>query len=431
MNIETYGWTQQQHIVIAVSTGIDSMCLLHQLLHDYASTYQQLTCLHVNHGLRTASSQEEAFLTQYCNAHHINLYTTHLDLSSIVDKGNSIQNEARQQRYQWFDEMMTTLNADVLLTAHHLDDQIETIMYHLFTGKSTRHKLGIAELSTRQHYQIFRPLIHTSKADIKKYQQQFEVPYFEDDSNKDNKYVRNDIRNRIIPIINQNIQLDTAHLLKLKRWHDQAVDDLKDQALNYLNQHTEHHFNKQYCVLSRSHFNNLNYNLKVMVFDQLLSKLQSSIRINEKTYYEWFSQFLSSKTQFIINITDKWIIQIVYDKLVIMAKNDNSAFQDTFIIDSPGSYSFNHYLISIHKDIPQQCLPMVVRTRQTGDKFKLNGRVGHKKVNRLLIDHKVAMMERQQLPIITDSTNEIVAIGQLFTQDKLKQWLTIKKDGDE
>lgn len=64
-------------------------------------------------------------------------------MSHSLDRNNSIQNEARIKRYEWFDEMMNVLEADVLLTAHHLDDQLETIMYRIFNGKSTRNKLDL------------------------------------------------------------------------------------------------------------------------------------------------------------------------------------------------------------------------------------------------------------------------------------------------
>lgn len=84
-------------------------------------------------------------------------------MSHSLDRNNSIQNEARIKRYEWFDEMMNVLEADVLLTAHHLDDQLETIMYRIFNGKSTRNKLGFDELSKRKGYQIYRPLLAVSK----------------------------------------------------------------------------------------------------------------------------------------------------------------------------------------------------------------------------------------------------------------------------
>ena len=146
----------------------------------------------------------------------IKLYVKHLDLSKIVDKGNSIQNEARRLRYQWFGEVIRDLNADVLLTAHHLDDQLETILYRVLSGRSTRSSLGMSDISNYEDYLVCRPLLNIYKKDIINYQEKYQVPYFEDSSNQDTKYVRNDIRQRIIPSIDNNPFLDSHHLLKLK-----------------------------------------------------------------------------------------------------------------------------------------------------------------------------------------------------------------------
>ncbi len=103
MQLNSNGWHVDDHIVVAVSTGIDSMCLLYQLLNDYKDSYRKLTCLHVNHGVRSASIEEARFLEAYCERHHIDLHIKKLDLSHSLDRNNSIQNEARIKRYEWFD----------------------------------------------------------------------------------------------------------------------------------------------------------------------------------------------------------------------------------------------------------------------------------------------------------------------------------------
>ena len=131
MEVNTTEWDDNSHIVLAVSTGIDSMVLLHLLSTTLKAGYRKLTCLHVNHGLRHASNEEEQFIQQYCRDLNIPLHTKTLNLSHIVDEGKSIENEARLLRYDWFDTQMKSLGGDVLLTAHHQDDQIETIFIDL------------------------------------------------------------------------------------------------------------------------------------------------------------------------------------------------------------------------------------------------------------------------------------------------------------
>ncbi|EHJ08348.1 tRNA lysidine(34) synthetase TilS [Staphylococcus simiae] len=432
MKINTQYWQPNHHIVIAVSTGIDSMCLLHDLLHHYQHSYHKITCLHVNHGLREQSSEEEQFLKKYCEGHNIDCFIKHLNLTYLTEENKSIQNEARQQRYEWFDQMMKYLNADILLTAHHQDDQLETIMYRLYSGKSTRNRLGIPEITSREHYKIVRPLLNSTKKMIQHYQKQYGVTFFEDQSNGNNKYIRNDIRNRIIPAINQNSQLQTEQLLKLKIWHDMQFERLQQDAIRYIedNVHMDHH--QSMIEIPRVAFNSLEFYIKVAIFDQLLSDINLEASISEKTYEDWFNQFESSQAQFNINITEKWIIQISYGKLIIMAKNKYPHYDKELLIQQPGLYHFNNYVVEINVGLPQYLYPIVVRTRQNGDKFQLNGQYNHKKVSRLLIDMKVNQTVRDQLPILISSDGTIIAVGDLYIMNDLTQWISIsEKDGDE
>ena len=428
MKLNTQGWNNDAHIIVAVSTGIDSMTLLHSLLNQYRDTYKTLTCVHVNHGLRAQSVEEEIFLNEYCQKNQIKLYVKHLDLSKIVDKGNSIQNEARRLRYQWFGEVIRDLNADVLLTAHHLDDQLETILYRVLSGRSTRSSLGMSDISNYEDYLVCRPLLNIYKKDIINYQEKYQVPYFEDSSNQDTKYVRNDIRQRIIPSIDNNPFLDSHHLLKLKEWHDNELQLLKEHARYFVAHFVSKNDSATGYTFSREAFNRLNPNVKTTVMDQLLEDIVTHSTISQKTYDEWFQQIQNEKSQFHIDITDKWIIQIAYDTLIIMAKlEDNIYIKQNIMIDRPGLYQFNDYDICIKEHLPQTSYPLKVRARRNGDMFKLNGRNGHKKVSRLFIDQKIPAIEREQMPIVLTHLNEIVAIGELYVHEQFKDLITIKK----
>ncbi|RIM69828.1 tRNA lysidine(34) synthetase TilS [Staphylococcus arlettae] len=427
MELNTESWSTADHIVLAVSTGIDSMVLLHALTTTFADSYKQLTCLHVNHDIREASTDEMHFIQRYCEQHHINLFTTTLDLSTLMAQGKSIEHEARTLRYSWFDAQMHQLGADVLLTAHHQDDQIETIFYRLMTGKSTRSGLGMASVSYRNGYKIARPLLEVTKADIKAVQKKYEIPFFEDVTNHDNKYVRNDIRNRILPTIEENTHLSTQHLLKLKTWHDEQREILHKQARSFVAEHGNYSTTK--LTLAREPFNNLQYSLKVSVLDNVLNDMDALFGFAEKTYIEWFRQLASSVAQATLFSTDKWIIHIAYDKFIIMAK-DNQILR-TMQISQEGHYRFGHYQIHIHETLPSEEYPLKIRTRKPGDRYQLSGKQGHKKVNRLFIDRKVVDAERDQTPIVINAQNEIIAVGTLYKAEYIQNSILIKFMGDE
>ncbi|EGQ3342599.1 tRNA lysidine(34) synthetase TilS [Staphylococcus pseudintermedius] len=421
-------WKATDHIVVAVSTGIDSMVLLHQLLYDETLTYRQLTCLHVHHGLREASEQEATFIQHYCEQHDIPFYMKRLDLSDVVAEGRSIQNDAREMRYQWFDTMMHQLDADGLLTAHHEDDQVETIFYRLFTGKSTRSSLGMSTIEARNGYRLYRPLLNTSKHVIRAYQQQHDVPYFEDTSNASNTYVRNDIRNRILPQIDENAQLKSQQLLKLKAWYDEAFMLMQHEVDNFIERFVT--TNAHSFTVSRYAFNALTYHVKILTLDTLLHQFEDTVTISERAYADWLQKLAGPVAQTQLMHTNQWHADIVYDKLVIMAPMQKSLDTYTIQVTEAGTYRFGCYEVQITDmtDLPGSKL--CIRSRQPGDRIaRHDGH--HKKVSRLMIDAKVPAYLRAQIPIIETTHGDILAVGTLYIQQHYQGVIKIQFMGDD
>ncbi|EHV5263735.1 tRNA lysidine(34) synthetase TilS [Staphylococcus pseudintermedius] len=421
-------WKATDHIVVAVSTGIDSMVLLHQLLYDETLTYRQLTCLHVHHGLREASEQEATFIQHYCEQHDIPFYMKRLDLSDVVAEGRSIQNDAREMRYQWFDTMMHQLDADGLLTAHHEDDQVETIFYRLFTGKSTRSSLGMSTIEARNGYRLYRPLLNTSKHVIRAYQQQHDVPYFEDTSNASNTYVRNDIRNRILPQIDENAQLKSQQLLKLKAWYDEVFMLMQHEVDNFIERFVT--TNAHSFTVSRYAFNALTYHVKILTLDTLLHQFEDTVTISERAYADWLQKLAGPVAQTQLMHTNQWHADIVYDKLVIMAPMQKSLDTYTIQVTEAGTYRFGCYDVQITDmtDLPGSKL--CIRSRQPGDRIaRHDGH--HKKVSRLMIDAKVPAYLRAQIPIIETTHGDILAVGTLYIQQHYQGVIKIQFMGDD
>ncbi|EGQ1669165.1 tRNA lysidine(34) synthetase TilS [Staphylococcus pseudintermedius] len=421
-------WKATDHIVVAVSTGIDSMVLLHQLLYDETLTYRQLTCLHVHHGLREASEQEATFIQHYCEQHDIPFYMKRLDLSDVVAEGRSIQNDAREMRYQWFDTMMHQLDADGLLTAHHEDDQVETVFYRLFTGKSTRSSLGMSTIEARNGYRLYRPLLNTSKHVIRAYQQQHDVPYFEDTSNASNTYVRNDIRNRILPQIDENAQLKSQQLLKLKAWYDEAFMLMQHEVDNFIERFVT--TNAHSFTVSRYAFNALTYHVKILTLDTLLHQFEDTVTISERAYADWLQKLAGPVAQTQLMHTNQWHADIVYDKLVIMAPMQKSLDTYTIQVTEAGTYRFGCYDVQITDmtDLPGSKL--CIRSRQPGDRIaRHDGH--HKKVSRLMIDAKVPAYLRAQIPIIETTHGDILVVGTLYIQQHYQGVIKIQFMGDD
>ena len=164
-------------VVVACSTGVDSMVLLDLVLK--ALPISQIIVCHVNHKIREASEAEQKFITKYSINHGLKLFVKQL----IQYKGASYENWARNERYTFFNETAITQNATYILTAHQADDQFETILMRMLKGGNLKSYSGISELSKNGNIYIYRPLLTVSKEQIYEYARNNHITYYEDETN--------------------------------------------------------------------------------------------------------------------------------------------------------------------------------------------------------------------------------------------------------
>ena len=187
-------------IGVAVSGGKDSMALLHYLSALQLDMDFEVVAIHVDHSLRPASAQDALFVLNYCKKNHIRAYKFKIDVKSLAEKsGNSIETEAREARYGVFESLIRKGIVDKVALAHHAEDQAETILLHLFRGSGLSGARGM-EIKKKDIY--IRPMLQTRKSEIIRYIDDYEIPFVEDETNSEDIYQRNFIRNKILPLIN-------------------------------------------------------------------------------------------------------------------------------------------------------------------------------------------------------------------------------------
>ena len=178
-----------QRVLVAVSGGVDSMVLL-DLLREYSDL---VAVAHCNFQLRGQdSAQDEQLVESYCKRHQL---TCHIKRFDMKLPKQSTQMAARTLRYNWFEELCLSNNYDVILTAHHADDNIETLLINVIRGTGIEGLTGIPE----QNGRILRPLLPFHKSEIIAYAQAHKIPWREDRSNQSDDYQRNAIRHHVIP----------------------------------------------------------------------------------------------------------------------------------------------------------------------------------------------------------------------------------------
>ena len=188
-------------IGVAVSGGEDSMALLHYLKDIAYDLDAEIVAIHVDHCIRENSSDDADFVVSHCKENGIRVYKFRVDAVKIAnDKGISIEMGAREARYGVFDALIQKGVVTKIALAHHRSDQAETILMHLFRGSGLA---GMKGMEAMRDGVYIRPMLNTEKQAIKQYIFSNDIPYVEDETNKDDTYQRNFIRNRIIPQISK------------------------------------------------------------------------------------------------------------------------------------------------------------------------------------------------------------------------------------
>ena len=408
-------WKQDETIALAISGGMDSMVLYHVLRTTQTYASGQLILLHVNHGQRTASIEEAEYIMKMAQHYgHICEMTT-LDIPSDAFS----QERAREARYQFFDTMMKRHGATILLTAHHLDDQYETILHSLLSGRHLPGAMGIPAERDMETYRVVRPLIGVSREDIAAYARHHGIVHFEDETNSRTDYTRNYIRHRLMPPIKESVNLQESHLIRLRDDMADIDEILKAKAEAFLEGRSK--------TLPRHAFNAEKHIIRLYIMQTWLKAGGVELR---RRYIEEIMAVIASDTANASFEAGKARIVISYDHITRKQGKDENV--GILRIERDGSYAFNGYRITTRLAADQY--PLTVRTKKAGDRMKIPG-TGTKKLSRIFIDGKIPREEREKLPVILDSDHQIIALGEIYNimgnKEKNSRLLIEKEFTDE
>jgi len=185
-------------VIVAVSGGIDSMVLLDLLCGPCSSWSLDLTIAHVNHKLRgSESNADEEMVRAAAESYGVPCEV----VRKRPPREKNTQSAAREIRLRFFKEVAGKYGAGAVATAHHLDDQAETVMFHILRGSGLRGLAGMRSVSETGSVRLIRPLLPFSRSEIEKYAKHRKIAFREDSTNAGTKYSRNFIRHRILPLL--------------------------------------------------------------------------------------------------------------------------------------------------------------------------------------------------------------------------------------
>ncbi|MCK9195889.1 MAG: tRNA lysidine(34) synthetase TilS [Syntrophales bacterium] len=186
-------------VLVAVSGGPDSVALL-AILHKLAPELGvSLVVAHLNHGLRPEADDEEQFVRELCLSMELQMESARADILELSrSQGKSVEDMAREVRYSFLDQAADRVNADRIALGHHLHDQAETVLMNLLRGSGPEGLKGMTPIRDRCY---IRPLLHTSRSEIREFLAGESLSFAVDHSNEDPKYLRNRIRHQLLPLL--------------------------------------------------------------------------------------------------------------------------------------------------------------------------------------------------------------------------------------
>ncbi len=187
-------------VLCAVSGGRDSMALLHVISVLAEEEGFRVAAAHFNHRLRPTANRDEEFVRSWCGERGISLEAGSGDVGAYSrETGSGIEDAARQLRYRFLEAAADKLGAAYIATAHHREDNAETVLLHLLRGAGPQGLGGIAPVRGR----IVRPLLEVGREEINEYIARNGIPYVEDESNRDTRFTRNRLRLEVLPLLEE------------------------------------------------------------------------------------------------------------------------------------------------------------------------------------------------------------------------------------
>lgn len=430
-------------ILVACSGGVDSMSLLH-FLYTFRNQLQiEIAAAHVDHMLRGQQSAEDGQLVEaYCKANEIPFFGCSIPIPEIYSKqGGNVQAICRVGRYAYFSDILLQEGYNKLATAHHADDQLETIIMQIAKGQAP---LGMPKQRNVPNGALIRPLLAVQKRTIATYVQAEEIAYREDPSNASDKYLRNRIRQQIVPLLvaeNNRAALNAVQLAGKLRENEDCLQALAEQ---WIEENLTYSVNGL-PIIPFSQFLTMHVALQRRVFLLLLNYIYKernpSVDYSSSLVEQLVQHASSTAGHITIDLPDGYQFRREYDQLLFVKSEARSVhleekalpkgtivdWNETIQLYWTDAHAVNEELMReadevMYFHLEDNSLPLYVRQRKDGDRIQLPGMLHPKKVSRILIDDKIPMSKRNMLPVVTTRQGHICALpgvryGEAFSKN--------------
>lgn len=410
-NIE---YIKNKTLAVAYSGGIDSQVLLNIAYRLKDELSFNLIIIHVNYNLRGEdSTNDELFARDMAKKYNIEIYVKEIAPNSY--NGKNIQLEARNDRYNFFEELHNKKIYDYLLIAHNKDDLAETIIYRMIKGAGTN---VYKSLRDKKGY-ILRPILNFYRKDIEEYAKNNNLEHREDVSNKKNYYSRNKIRNLIIPMLEEINTNAKNNIIRFSKRSYEETYILRKKV----NKLYKKNISEKNTKLNIEKIKNTNELFIKKIIIKFLAK--NNIEITEKRVSEILKLIKSDKPNIRLRLDNFYLIK-EYNFIKTIEKQNEKKLDDiktnNFIkIEKDGVYNFLNKKTEIktvlNKDINYKNniyikadYPLIIRNKKESDFINAYPNGNKKYLRKIFIDLKIPLYEREKIPVILSEKDDILAL---------------------
>jgi tRNA(Ile)-lysidine synthase len=423
----------REKVLVACSGGADSVCLLHLLLELRESGLWEVCVGHFNHQLRPESGEDEAFVQELAMSHSLEYHAGSQDVMAYAkDACLNLEEAGRELRYAFLKETAARCGATKIATAHTLNDQTETFLMRLLRGSGLRGLAGIAPIRDDL---IIRPMIQVERGEIVTYLSERNIEYRVDSSNLDRRYLRNRIRLDLLPRLQQDyesqIMLQIGRLTEIIRSEDEFLEHLVTNA--EIATILEKDKQPALCVkmlsqqppalqrrLIRRYLERVRGNLRGISYENV----ETIRRLKNGKEFPLDEGFVLRRYQGLIGLKPALSPSSDYtyhwdgSESLCLAEQGIEISASTEEGADYGKHEFNDEAVAV-VNFNLLSLPLVVRSRREGDRYRPLGAPGRSKLKEILRAKAIPVEERNQRPVFL-SGEEIVWVQGLPVAHKFR-----------
>ena len=411
---------ESDRLILALSGGIDSMVLADLLLKSKMS----FVVAHCNFHLRGEESDgDEQFVRDYAGRNGIRCYVKHFDTEQYAaEQGVSIEMAARDLRYAWFEELRQQLGYDKIAVAHHADDQAETFFINLLRGAGLRGLKGMQP----QNGVIIRPLLWASREQIREYAIENQILWREDHTNAESDYLRNKIRNQLLPVFDelhpearQGLYKSLEHLASENELYRELLKEklaqlVKSDGETQSLPHTSHLIPHTSFQLIFEWLRQYNFNTDQcrFIFDAMETGIGNK-------YYSPTHQLIIGRNELQLSeikpvADEEFQIEAGEEEIVSPIHLRFSKFGKTanFVLDKSSQVA--------QLDFDKLKFPLTLRHWRHGDRFHPLGMKGSKLLSDFFVDQKFTERQKSSVWLLTSSDGDIVWMVGWRIDDRFK-----------